>query len=121
MRPSQEEALERIRSALEGFKRGGHVEDMLDRALGPLRELLVGALRSRGLAQDEPSITEAAYRLHEAGQLSEEDARLLAELSRMREMAHYDIYAEYTREQIAAMWARALEVLGALLGRYALR
>jgi len=117
MRPSGEEALERIRGALEGFKKGEHVEDMLERALEPLRAVLVGALRSRGLAQDEPSITEAAYRLQEAGLLSEEDARLLAELYRMKEMAHYDIYAEYSRERIAAMWERALEVLSSLLRR----
>jgi len=100
--------LQEVERALVKYRAGGHVEELLE-ALEPLRRALLSFLRPG--AQENPSMTEAAYRLAERGLLSEEQAALLAELSRMKEMAHYDIYAEYSREQIAEMWARALALL----------
>jgi DNA-binding Lrp family transcriptional regulator len=92
--------LERLEEAGAIIRAGGPVEDAIRLARDVAYEVAYTILSKRVGVEGRPSLTEMAYRLLEEKLVDEETAMALREVAMMLEMAHYDIFALYTVEQL---------------------
>jgi hypothetical protein len=92
--------LEKLQEAAAIIRAGGPVEEAVRLARDVAYDVAYTLLSRKVGVEGRPSLTEMAYRLLEEKLVDEETAVALREVAMMPEMAHYDIFALYTVEQL---------------------
>ena len=99
---------EKFRQAIRMLEEGEYIEDVIEVARSAAYDLARSLLG--GNVGEEVSLTEMSFRLKEKGLIDEETQYFLRELDRMLEMAHYDIWSMYTRDELIEKLRRLEEI-----------